>query len=572
MPFVIPSLLATLLGAALSTGSVPAQVAQANVSKLPDVDVFLGKASGKALDFATQAAEMQARLASSQTKHREAIAEERSKFERKLNEQAEHNHNISDENVKLGDSIRHLELHNSHAEGEAAQLQAQNEAMRKVMTSMSEKVGAAGLFMSDTLKVTDDTNAEALKFLAPTTPRPTLEHLIRSAAASDLGSSLLQVGSVMTVDAIPKLTRRDDPVGQDLVKVLSASLADISNAEEEAVATLNAFFMEKFSTGELLTRMLLKQQVELNQTKGQLLTQKAELARAKWHLSETHKQLVKRFQGLHVFASTVDQAAEKALNDAPEGPVKPANASFIPLGALAAKTPLSVILTTVTTSTAKPVTTQATPAKTAPPRKYTTLLAAAKAHVSTTIAPVPMAPKKLGQAPVVRLSTNRSGLVNKAAAKPQVAKVKKSLAVGGTKRGFLRNVTVQAVAKATTGSADVKPQVQAHAEKHTVTLLGTKDTHAKKGTADSLVALKDISAKPGLVAKKSAVSVEKQTETPAEKPPTSKESHAKGTTDTATTSLRPSKQAKSGASSETGGTSAAAAKEGSWKTWISSWR
>lgn len=312
MASVFPPLLAGLLGAALATGE--------STLKLPDVDVVLGKASGKALDFAAQATEMQARLASKQKEHRAVMAGRKKTFETRLSEQAERNKHISDENAQIRSNIHNLEHNNSRVEKECLHLQAQNVEMRRIMASITEKVGVATSFLSDTLNVTDDTNAEELEILAPTTPKPTLEHFIRVAGSSDLGASLLQVRNGMTTKATAKVTakvtsqERPALLAGDLVKVLSASLVDISAAEKEAMATLEASFLESFAMGENLTHSLLQKQAELNQTESQLLTRKAQLTSAKLHLLATRRQLTKRFRGLQVFASKVDQGAREALS------------------------------------------------------------------------------------------------------------------------------------------------------------------------------------------------------------------------------------------------------------------
>jgi len=284
---------------------------------LPDIESVLTKATGKAHDFVEQAAAMQAKVALQQQKSRDALAAQKSAYELKLSQQAAENEAIRANNSKIDSQNHALTQANDDLTLELKSLQANNAKMRHGLQTIDEKVSAASIFVQDSLKVTDDSNAEALSVLAPTTAKPTLDHFLAVAGADRV--SLLQ------------LPRSIGQGPDDLVSVLSKSLSDIAAAEVEGAAELKAHFLANLEAGQ-------KEQAALNATRAQLVAVQAELQahqakllEAKEHLQATGKQLAQRLHGLRIFARKVDSAAAVSLDaNAESGTRAPAAHSAAP--------------------------------------------------------------------------------------------------------------------------------------------------------------------------------------------------------------------------------------------------
>lgn len=285
----------------LSTMMQLAAAGQPNAAAaLPDVESVLTKATDKAHDFAEQAMAMQRRVTEQQEKSRAALAAQKASYEAKLASQAAQSDTISANNTAINSANEALQKSNTILEAELMDMQGKNAHMRQALQEISNKVEAAKLFIVDSMKATDDTNAEELHVLAPTTPKPTLDHFLAMAGASKV--SLLQLSS----------PRSQGP--EDLVSVLSKSLADIANAEVEGAAELKAHFLASFEEGQ-------KRQVDLNATHAELLKRQTDLKErqgklmeAKNHLLNTNKQLTGRLHGLRVFARKLDSVAASSLS------------------------------------------------------------------------------------------------------------------------------------------------------------------------------------------------------------------------------------------------------------------
>jgi len=269
---------------------------------LPDVESVLNKANNKAHDFAEQARAMQANVELQQQKSRDALAAQKAAYEKRLSQQALQSDAIKANNTEIDSQNNALEKSNTVLFKELNGLQANNTKMRQALKTIDDKVAAAALFLADSLKVTDDSNAEELSVLAPTTPKPTLDHFLAVAGADRV--SLLQLSSPRALSQGP----------EDLVNVLSKSLADIASAEVEGAAELKAHFLANFEDGQKQQAALNATQVQLMELQSELKAHQSKLLEAKAHLQATNKKLVERLHGLRVFARKVDSAAAGSLD------------------------------------------------------------------------------------------------------------------------------------------------------------------------------------------------------------------------------------------------------------------
>jgi len=290
--------------AAIAVVAVAAQVQQAAarqstaVSALPDVDTVLTKAISRAHDFEEQTLAMQRQVSEQQAKSGTVLVAQKAAYEKTLSALAVQNEFISTNNAALVAANDALHKSNSAMEAELANIGTSNDKMRQVLQAMHGSVKSAKLFLVDSLKVTDDTDSEELHVLAATTPKPTLDHFLAIAGSDKV--SLLQMHSHIRGP-------------EDLVNVLSKSLADIATAEAEGAAELKASFNASFEESQ-------KRQSDLNATHAKLMQNQAELKEhqtklfeAKSRLANTSKQLVGRLYGLRAFAHKLDDLAASSL-------------------------------------------------------------------------------------------------------------------------------------------------------------------------------------------------------------------------------------------------------------------
>jgi len=266
---------------------------------LPDLDTVLAQATNKAQDFAKQAAAMQKRLSEQQERSREALAAKKKDYENQLQQIHKVNDAIGVQNSVLLSHNRELERANTEMFARLKGVQARNNEMWTTLQNITEKVSAAQLFITDSLKVTDESHADELLVLAPTTPKPTLDHFLDVASGRTV--SLLSIGA----------NHHDDPM--ELVTGLSDSLSDIKKAEDEGAAELKAHFMASVRQAEQRQAELNATQAELLHTQSQLEGHRAKLEEAEAHLQATTKQLQDRLQGLRVFADNVDASVASTI-------------------------------------------------------------------------------------------------------------------------------------------------------------------------------------------------------------------------------------------------------------------
>lgn len=266
--------------------------------QLPPVESVLTKAVGKAGDFASQSMAMQKMVEESQQKGRETLAKQKADYESQLKSQAATNNALSGKNVAIGVEIRHVREKNDKLEEQTAELQEGNIHMRRVLQQISDKVGAAETFVTDSLKVTDDTESLELLVLKPTTPRPTLTNFLAQASLS-----LLQI----------RKPSSSSGTAQDLVQLLSHSLADIAEAQMEGVVQLKDHFLTSFGEGKKRQEALLAEQVKLNTTLDDQMKYQAQLTSARDHLNATRESLKSRLHGLRIFARKLDKTAHDTL-------------------------------------------------------------------------------------------------------------------------------------------------------------------------------------------------------------------------------------------------------------------
>lgn len=293
--------------AALAATQIVVGAATDPVAALPDVESVLTKATGKVHDFAEQAIAMQRRVAQQQDKSRQALAAQKATYESKLAEQDARSEAISANNTVIDRANKALQASISGLEVEVRFLQDGNNKMRKSLQGIDSKVQAATAFLMASLKDTDDTDAEELKVLKPTTPKPTLDHFLAvAAAATGLDKlSLLQFSRSSPRSSGP----------EDLVDILSKSLADIATAEVEGAAELKSHFLSNFEDGQKRQEALNMTQAKLLELQSELKIHQGKLIEAKTHLEATRKQLRDRLEGLRTFARKVDSAALSTLEN-----------------------------------------------------------------------------------------------------------------------------------------------------------------------------------------------------------------------------------------------------------------
>lgn len=266
---------------------------------LPSVDTVLTKANSKALDFAQKAADLQKKLDEERRASRAALSKQKEEYEKLLQAQSHQSSVISQhiEETKTGNN--ELSKLNTQTMAEVTSLREKNAEMRSALESVISKVSAAQLFLADSLKVTDDSNAKELDVLIPSTPEPTLDHFL--AMTRDNKMSLLAVH-----------TRRASRP-EDFVSMLAGSLEDIETAQKEGIADLKAHFMESFSQGEKHQAELNATLAALNQTQVDLKEKRAKLLEAKAHLESTNKDLNERLRAMRAFANRVDDTVRGSL-------------------------------------------------------------------------------------------------------------------------------------------------------------------------------------------------------------------------------------------------------------------
>lgn len=360
-------------------------------TSLPDVESVLTKATDKAHDFAEQASAMQAKVALQQQKSLDALSAQKKLYESKLSQQAAMSDAISANNSAIDAANKALKKSNTDLEVELKRLQDENGEMRKSLQTIDEKVAAAKLFLEDSLKVTDDTDAEELYVLAPTTPKPTLDHFLAVAGGERV--SLLQLSS----------PRSQGP--EDLVSVLSQSLSEIATAEVEGAAELKAHFMANFQDGQRHQEALNATNAQLVQLQAELKAHQAKLLEAKSHLQATGAQLSQRLHGLRIFARKVDSAAATPLDSKPASQ-HPSTPAPVALAAHAAPaTTLAPVLV----------------AKPEPPAPKKTVAVSTQVSNKTVspVAAAPPAPKAVAPAPVP--APKSPEVANKTAPRPAAA-------------------------------------------------------------------------------------------------------------------------------------------------------
>jgi len=216
-----------------------------------------------------------------------------------------------EEGAQFNASIEATMRSNEQLRKDTAKLQKQNIHLRQTLEIIQDKVNAAKDFLSESMRDTDDTGADELRVLEPTTPKPTLDQFLKVAVSSpkedvqsEFGSSLLQISSHFR-------RREGDP--SDLVEVLAHSLEDIAEAQKEGEAHLKESFVANLEAGQKRYQELTESNMKMNSTLNVLKQEGTELLAAKKHLEATHKDLQQRLVGLRKFAAKIDAFSVTAL-------------------------------------------------------------------------------------------------------------------------------------------------------------------------------------------------------------------------------------------------------------------
>jgi len=388
---------------------------------LPDVETVLSKAKSKANDFAEQARMMQARVDEEQNRSRAVLHAAKEEYEHKLKGQSDEIARIDAENTQLHRDIRHLRRQSAQLEEEARTYVAANDVMRQSMGTMHDKVDATVRFLKDSLDQTNDAEAQELRVLESTTPKPTLDHFLKM-AQSTAELALLQVESDRLT--LPHASKNPE----DLVQVLSLGLGAISSAEKEGAAQLKASFLQNFESGQKQKDALLVKQKELLDEKDLMNTTLTKFTLARDHVKETHTQLMKNMHGLRLFARKFDAMAASALRDGmakvdafvhEESHLSPSTSTTSSMLQATKKS------STTTISTTTVATTTSTPAR--------KISKAAKGHPSMSLAEVPVSsstsiPAKTTasvndtKAAVIAPTTGKASLASKTPSQSEKAK------------------------------------------------------------------------------------------------------------------------------------------------------
>lgn len=265
---------------------------------LPDVEAILTNATSNADQFSQTAADIQRVVAEQQEKTYDHIGDLKRRYEARLLAQEEETEAIAAHVELLKRGNKNLRDTSDALEANATAVQEDNQRLRTALQTLRDKVAAASQFVQESFRVTDDKDAEELKVLTPTTPRPTLDVLL--AAPGNGGASLLQ------------LVEQEAP--EELVGALSEGLIAIAAAEQAAEDQLKQEFERKFEAGR-------SKQAALNATVAQLLNPRrpelqaryAKLLEAQDFLMRKHNALRIRLDALRQFAQKLDAATGNAL-------------------------------------------------------------------------------------------------------------------------------------------------------------------------------------------------------------------------------------------------------------------
>lgn len=323
------------------------QPGEESTFQLPEIDSVMMKATDKVMDFAAQAAAMQARVAQKQAESKAAVAAMKRKYEQRLVKQSEVNRHMEEVNDMSRHKIHLAEERNQVLETEAKSVQQENLAMREILGNLADKVRAAKIFVADSLNITDDSHSEQLRVLLPSKPKPTLARFLAAAttAASvarrdkfKAAPSLLQTASeeagAAGTEAPPTENTATAAVAaasaaaietpeapesrpEDLVSVLSSSLAELDDAERAGEMELQSNFEAAYDQGSQQFEALSEIQKEINTTKAALVKRRQELKAARAHLIQTREQLKQRLRGVKVFSDKVIVAVQEALKRVP---------------------------------------------------------------------------------------------------------------------------------------------------------------------------------------------------------------------------------------------------------------
>jgi len=280
----------------------------ARLRKLPDVDDFLTNATTKVHQFEKRTSDIKHEIEKNWEESRSVLSSQKAKYESILKAQEQQSKAIEEriEQVKLGN--RQISQMSEDLEANLTSMQEDNRQLRLALTAMGDKVEAANSFIEQSIRATDDTDADVLKVLAPTTQAPTLDSFL--AATNDEKKSLLQV---------------EPQSPEAAVDALSNSMSEIEAAEEEGAEMLHKAFQDKFDAGEQKQAALNATLAELWEVRSDLKVHLAKLGEAQEFLEHTHYMLRTRVQALQVFAEKLNLFAVHALKF---DDVEPRNASM----------------------------------------------------------------------------------------------------------------------------------------------------------------------------------------------------------------------------------------------------
>lgn len=257
---------------------------------LPDVDAILTNASTKVHQFSHQTVDIQRQVVKQREASHYALRDQKEKYEAALEAQERRTRAIGDDIMQLRLGNRRLRYMNTKLEANLTAAREKNRHLRRAMRALGDKVDTASSFVEESLRATDDTDADVLQVLMPTTRPPTVDTFL-AAADYEKRDSLLQV---------------EPGSPEDFVGYMAGKLSEIEEAEEQGAERLKHLFEVQFQAGE-------EKQAELNITRSQLLEARsamkihyAKLLEARDYLEQSGFALRTRVHALRVFAQKMD--------------------------------------------------------------------------------------------------------------------------------------------------------------------------------------------------------------------------------------------------------------------------
>lgn len=305
------SLVFYTLAGLLSTSVIAHEsVARETAARLPDVDAVLSMADETLEDFTAQAASMQDRVARAQNESAVELEEQKASYENNLTQQEADIKSMRAMNARIQDAIDGMQKTSAGITTETEALRGDNSIMHKALQVLEVKVKAAEEFLSDSWNHTNDAGADALKVLQSPTPEPTLVQFL-SVLHDEPAASFLQLSKR---SHLGRSESEEEPLtASKLEELLSDSLAEIAEEQEEGETQLRAQFLGIYEAGKKQQNELGAAQHALNDSRIVEERHESDLQAARDHVQETRADLLKRLHGMENLASSMEDVVADIL-------------------------------------------------------------------------------------------------------------------------------------------------------------------------------------------------------------------------------------------------------------------